>query len=154
MSRRLTAVLIATALIGCSRDADPQPPATAEAPMTARDDLEVLRKHLTLPPEIERATWLAVPRGKPSMAPGPTDLMLLARFPLGAAAWSALEPRLGPAKPAQRVEIDPRLRGVLPSGDEAVEGAVYDVEALRTVRWGGGWAIWDGEALVVQLFSR
>lgn len=122
--------------------------------MSVRRDLAPLKRHITIPAEITEGRWLAVPRGVPSAIPGPTDLMLLARFPLKPAAWASLGRQLGEARPAQRIEIDARLRDVLPGAPQAIEGEIYGTAPFENAQWKGGWAIWDGEALVVQLFSQ
>ncbi len=157
MRRALVLALSAALGVGCSprdeADADP-PRQTGAQPLTIRHDLDLLRRHITLPDAIRVGAWVAVPRGKPSVVPGPTDLMLLARFPMSDEAWASLRPRLGEAGPARTIAIDPRLRPVLPASATTVEGPVYGVEPFLNIRWGGGWAVWTGEALVVQLFSR
>lgn len=118
-----------------------------------RHDLDALRRHITVPAGIERAEWVIAPRGVASAAPGPTDLMLLARFPLDAATYDALRPALGPSRGEQRVAIDPRL-GAAVGGAESVAGALHGAGPFETSGWRGGWALWDGEGLVVMVFSQ
>lgn len=63
--------------------------------ITVSDDVTRLRRHIQVPEGLEAVRWAARPRGVVGM--GPTDLELLAFFPLDEDEWDAVASTLGPA---------------------------------------------------------
>ncbi|MFH1467037.1 MAG: hypothetical protein ABIO70_21825 [Pseudomonadota bacterium] len=136
---------------GTPVDAPPAP----EPAVEVRTDLDALRTHIPVPDGVTAARWAGRPRG--AIGLGPTDLELLAYFPLDEEAWGRLAPSLGDPGEQGSFQADPTLLVVIPAAerdDTGVKGRRYPATAFENIRWSATWAVRTEGGLAVHLFSR
>ncbi|MEZ4241192.1 MAG: hypothetical protein R3F59_34540 [Myxococcota bacterium] len=122
-----------------------------------------LQKHVEVPDTLHDARWTARPVGVTSGVPGPTDLELLAWFPVADADRAAVEASLGaPLGPPAEVRVPAALAGALPDGAIAgregevvvLEGTPWPTVAFENLLWHGAWAVWTDGGIAVWLHTR
>ena len=102
--------------------------------MKISDEIHGLRKHIQVPEELEQVRWAARPRG--SVGLGPTDLELLALFPLDDEGLASLLGSLGPAGPEGPLGVPAELlEAVGLPGSPSPTGASLSYSAFENIRW-------------------
>ncbi|MEQ1569559.1 MAG: hypothetical protein ABMA64_28235 [Myxococcota bacterium] len=127
--------------------------------VVVREGVESLARHVGVPPALHEVRWAGRPLGTVGL--GPTDLELVAWFPVAEGDRAAVEAALGAPLGEDVRRVPGALAGVLPpelaaarSGDEVVlRGVVWPATAFENAQWKGGFALWVAGGLVVQLYS-
>jgi hypothetical protein len=130
--------------------------------MEVREGVASLGKHIDVPGALHDARWTARPKGRGGGAPGPTDLELLAWFPVPEAERAAVEAALGAPEGEAEVRVPAALAGALPEavaaerdGDSVVlRGAPVAAAAFENIRWQASAAVWVPGGIAVHLHSR
>jgi hypothetical protein len=151
-------VLFALACGALLPDLDEQPE-PLEKTVQVHTDLDILGKYITTPHGLSSVRFAAKPRGRSSSVPGPTDLELLAWWPLDEAGWQQLEPLLGPAGEVGTFRASPELTtAVLPPDVAAepgsIEGTLYAATAFENIFWSGHWAVRAPGGLALHMYNR
>jgi len=120
--------------------------------MEAHTDLQRLRRYFDAPAAAQSARWIVLPRGMPSVAPGPTDTVLWALVALPESAWA----ELGALGPVESRALPPDVaRALLPAGaPPSVSGPSYDISSRVLNPYEGDRAIRLHDALLLELTSR
>lgn len=131
------------------------------AQMEVRTGVPSLAKHIKVPEVFHDARWTARPKGTVGGVPGPTDLELLAWFPVSDAERAAVEAVLGPTIGDAEVSVPAALADALPAGltserqaDRVVlRGTGSPAGAFENIRWKAAFAVWLPGGIAVYLHS-
>ena len=132
--------------LGCAGIGAPQ-----ENAMKVSRDLDGLSKHITVPAGIGSAHWAARARGTPGL--GPTDLELVALFPLSDGQWVDLGGTLGPEGAPATLGAPEALTDALDL-DGPVTGLALPCSPYTNIRWSCARALRTDAGVVVYLTSR
>lgn len=130
--------------------------------MVIREGVPTLEKHISVPDVLRDARWAARPKGQAGSIPGPTDLELLAWFPVPDADRAAVEAAIGAPEAETTVSVPSELAVVLPEavrgspqgGTVTLRGAASPAVPFENIRWTAAFAVWLPGGIAVYLHSR
>lgn len=130
--------------------------------MVVREGVASLEKHISVPDALRDAKWTARPKGGGNAVPGPTDLELLAWFPIPDAERDAVLAGLGEPLGEAVVTFPAALSGALPDalraerqGDQvALTGVRLPAAPFENIRWSASFAIAVPGGIAVYLHSK
>lgn len=147
MLHRIPLLSAALALLACTGVGS----TPAEADMKVSTDRAGLQRHITVPDGLDTVQWAARARGTPGL--GPTDLELVAHFPLSEADWGGLAAQLGPAGGAADLSVPPALLQAIERAAPAA-GASLPCAPYENMQWRCVGALRQPDGVLVYLVSR
>ena len=120
--------------------------------MKISDDINSLRTHIAVPAGLTRARWAARPQGTVGL--GPTDLELVALFPIDESAWDGLSAKLGPAGAPVISQAPADLLSAVGLEGGVPQGATLPCKPYENIRWTCAEALKTDHGVLTWLTSR
>lgn len=148
MMSRITTILMVIVLACSAGRITPN----QEASVKVSDDGASLARHISVPATLNDVRWAAQTRGESGL--GPTDLELVAWFPVVESDWPGVEQALGPPGEPAKLVLPAPLTLALGIGDPVQEGLGLNGAAFENSQWRCVGALRQNGGVLVFLVSR